>query len=273
MTTMTEPTLTAMPATISEIRPADQGVPMSRLVKVEVRKSIDTRAGKWLLGIMVGGTAVAMAIMIAVGIANDNYYEIADFLLLAGWLIGLLLPVLGILSVTGEWSQRTNMVTFTLEPRRSRIVAAKLITGIVMSLAAAAVGAVIGILALGVFHLAGGATTWSVPVAAIAGFVILQVIGLLTGFAFGMIILNTPAAIVSFFVCNMTVPIVFVAAAANFDRAERIRPWIDFDLAQLPLVSGQFGDVNWTQFAVAGLIWLAIPVAFGIRRTLRAEVK
>jgi len=34
-----------------------------------------------------------------------------------------LLPVLGIMAVTSEWTQRTGLVTHTLEPRRSRILA------------------------------------------------------------------------------------------------------------------------------------------------------
>ena len=41
--------------------------------------------------------------------------------------MGILLPVLGILLVTSEWSQRTAMVTFTLEPSRSRVIAAKFV--------------------------------------------------------------------------------------------------------------------------------------------------
>ena len=38
---------------------------------------------------------------------------------------GFLLPVMGILLVTQEWTQRTGMVTFTLEPHRGKVIAAK----------------------------------------------------------------------------------------------------------------------------------------------------
>ena len=49
---------------------------------------------------------------------------------------GILLPVIGILAVTSEWSQRTALTTFTLVPRRARVIAAKLIAGVVLALIA-----------------------------------------------------------------------------------------------------------------------------------------
>ena len=35
--------------------------------------------------------------------------------------------------VTSEWSQRTAMTTFTLEPRRMRIVLAKMLAGVALT--------------------------------------------------------------------------------------------------------------------------------------------
>ena len=56
--------------------------------------------------------------------------------------MNILLPVLGIMSVTSEWSQRTAMVTFTLEPSRSRFLAAKFVGTLIVALAAVVVGLV-----------------------------------------------------------------------------------------------------------------------------------
>ena len=47
--------------------------------------------------------------------------------------MNILLPVLGIMSVTSEWSQRTAMVTFTLEPSRSRFLAAKFVGTLIVA--------------------------------------------------------------------------------------------------------------------------------------------
>ena len=51
-----------------------------------------------------------MAIMVIVGIVTDEVFGITDFTQVASFLpMGLLLPVLGVLSVTGEWgSARTS---------------------------------------------------------------------------------------------------------------------------------------------------------------------
>ena len=255
-------------------RAVDSSIPMSRLIMVELRKTMNTRAGKWLLATIAGGAAIVMAIMVIVGIVNDEVFGITDFTQVASFLpMGLLLPVLGVLSVTGEWGQRTNIATFTLEPRRSRIVAAKLVTGTILALAATVAALVTGVVALGVFDLFGGAATWNLPMQAVISFALLQLIGVLTGFAFGMLILNTPAAIVSFFAYSFLLPTVFLAGASLWDWAESVRPWIDFNFAQEPLMEGSLSGVNWGQFALTSAIWFVAPVAFGVRRLLRAEIK
>ena len=50
------------------------GIPMSRLIGVELRKSFDTRAGRWLLGTIVGLIQAFNAV------ANANPAEKADLL-------------------------------------------------------------------------------------------------------------------------------------------------------------------------------------------------
>jgi ABC-2 type transport system permease protein len=257
----------------SEHEPDGGRIPIGRLIKVELRKSFDTRAGRWLAGTITGGIAIVMAIMVVVGVVNDEAYGLTDFMQVANFLpMGLLLPVVGVLSVTGEWGQRTNMVTFTLEPRRSRVVVAKLATGVIMALGAALAALAIGLVALGVFDLVGGAASWEFSGQALGAFTLLQLIGVLTGFAFGMLILNTPAAIVSYFAFSFLLPTVFMAGASLWDWAESIRPWADFNYVQEPMMEGSL-DISWAQFAVTTAIWFCAPVALGARRLLRAEIK
>src|SRR3954453_13947366 len=82
-------------------------VPFSTMVKVELRKSYDTRAGFWLL--MTIGIIVVLAETIALLITtiNDDAMSWGDFVAVAAYPTGLLLPVLGIMLVTTEWSQRS----------------------------------------------------------------------------------------------------------------------------------------------------------------------
>ena len=46
----------------------------------------------------------------------------------------ILLPVLGILAITSEWSQRTGLVTFTLAPNRGRVLLAKVTATVILGL-------------------------------------------------------------------------------------------------------------------------------------------
>src|SRR6476646_4963523 len=91
------------------------GIPFSRLYKVELRKSIDTRAGRWLVGITIGAALIAEGIFLAVAAThNDVTAAYGDFVAAAAFVSSILLPVLGIMLVTSEWSQRTAMTTFSL---------------------------------------------------------------------------------------------------------------------------------------------------------------
>ena len=45
----------------------------------------------------------------------------------------LLLPVIGVMAMTSEWTQRTALTTFTLSPRRVRVQLAKFVSAIVLS--------------------------------------------------------------------------------------------------------------------------------------------
>ncbi len=48
----------------------------------------------------------------------------------------MILPIIGILLVSSEWSQRTAVITFTLVPQRTRVLAAKVLAGVVVAIAA-----------------------------------------------------------------------------------------------------------------------------------------
>ena len=98
-----------------------RSLPFGRLVRVELRKTYDTRAGRWLLICMGILTALVMGIQLAVVVVQDISVGYRDFMTSTSFSIAILLPILGILLLTSEWGQRTAMVTFTLEPRRPRV--------------------------------------------------------------------------------------------------------------------------------------------------------
>ncbi|MDY7103798.1 MAG: ABC transporter permease [Actinomycetota bacterium] len=253
---------------------SDDHIPLRRLVTVELRKAVDTRSGRWLLALIAGGTAAVMAIVVVFGISEDLAFTLSDVFQIANLFpMGVLLPVLGVLSVTSEWSQRTNVVTFGHVPRRGRIITAKLLAGVVTALAAAAAALAFGVVALGVLDLLGGSAAWAISAEVLGAFALLQTINLLTGFAFGLLLLSTPASLVVFFAYYFVLPTASGAAAGAWDWAESVLAWIDFNRAQLALTDGSLDGLDWPQLATAAAIWLVAPVALGTRRVLGAEIK
>jgi ABC-2 type transport system permease protein len=251
-----------------------QPTPFSRLVRVELRKTWDTRAGLWLLISTAVLTAAVMVIQLSVVVVQDLQVSYNDFLTSTNFSMALLLPVLGILLLTSEWSQRTAMVTFSLEPRRPLIIAAKFVVGIGLAVAAVLIALVLATICNALYGLlSGDDVVWDLGLANVGGFLLLQVIGMLTGFAFAALLLNSPAAIVLYMVYSFVLPGLFGLGAALIGWFDTIRPWIDFNYAQGPLVDATMTGEDWAHFAVSGFVWLVVPLAIGVGRVLRAEVK
>jgi ABC-2 type transport system permease protein len=251
-------------------------IPFSRLVRTELRKSYDTRSGLWLLISIGVVTALVMVIQLAVVVVQDLSVSYNDFLTSTSFSIGFLLPVLGILLLTSEWSQRTAMVSFSLEPRRGLVVLAKLVVGILYAVAAVVITLLLATLCTAVYGaLSDIPADWDFTVKQTLFFLLLQVIGMLTGFAFAALLLNSPAAIVLFFAYSFILPTIFGIGAELIGWFGDIHPWIDFNNAQVPLfdTDGTVSGEEWAQLAVSGVIWLVIPLAIGFWRVLRAEVK
>jgi ABC-2 type transport system permease protein len=247
--------------------------PFLRLVRVELRKSYDTRAGFWLLAVIGLIVLAAEIIVLAVVTSQDETISFGDFIGVAAFLTSFLLPVLGIMVLTTEWSQRTAMVTFALEPRRPLVILAKAMVGIVLTLATVAVSIVIGLVCNLLYGAIEGQADWTFGWPDFAAFLVTQVLAMLGGFALAALLLNTPAAIVVFFVYKWVLPGIFALGADLVGWFGDIRPWLDFQAAQETIWEWSSSGEDWPQLVVSGLVWLGLPLGFGIWRVLRAEVK
>jgi ABC-2 type transport system permease protein len=237
-------------------------VPFGRLVGVEMRKMADTRAGMWLL--IAIGLITAAAVTIFYFAAPDGQRTFLNFMIATASPQGSLLPVLGILLVTSEWSQRTTLTTFALEPARLRVIWAKVAAALLVGLVAIAVAALATL-------LAGEPGAWeNIGVDDIGKFALLQASGLLMGLAFGLILLNSAAAIVLFFV----LPNVFSFLTNVWSELRDAAPWIDTGTAQQPLfTSPDLTGEQWAQVVTSSALWIALPFLLGLLRVSRAEVK
>ena len=244
------------------------GVPMTRLVRVELRKLVDTRAGAWLLAGLALVTAAGIAIYLFA--ADPSELTFANFVNATILPQATLLPVLGIMAVTGEWTQRTGLVTHTLEPRRGRVLAAKYAaTGIlgllvvVLGLAVAAGGNLLG------SALMGGDGSWAYGLDGLRDTLLYQVLSLLQGLALGTLLMNTAAAIVLYFGLPTAFLFVFSTVHALKDAA----PWIDLAASQNPLLEQAVSGSGWLHLLATTTWWILLPLAAGLWRLLHREIK
>lgn len=240
-----------------------RGVPFHRLVRVEARKMVDTRAGRWMLIVIAALGAFASAALFIWGPDGEQTYE--NFLSMAATPMILLFPVIGVMAATAEWSQRTGLVTFVLEPRRSRVIGAKIAAGGVLSLA---VAAVVALAAVVVNLVAGG--TWTMPNSSLPGVVLALLLCVLQGVAFGFAFLNTPLAVVVLFVA----PNALTMVGGLSETFAKIQPWVDFNGAINLLIGGASGTgEQWAHFSTSVGLWVALPMAIGVWRVMTREVK
>jgi len=250
-------------------------IPLTRLIAVELRKAVNTLASFWLvagIGIIVIGVEGLLLLLVVI---QNGQSSPGDFAVFASYITAVALPVLAIMLVTSEWTQRTAMVTFSLEPRRSRVLIAKYLTCVILTFLAVVMSVVVGFLCALVAQIANpDATTWDFAPELLGGFFVVQTLATSLGFALAALLLNTPAAIVAFVIYRV-IPVSAFGVAANYiDWFSDVRPWIDFEYAQGPLYDLSIsGADEWGQLLVAGMIWLGLPLIFGVLRILRAEVK
>lgn len=245
------------------------GLGFGRLLHAELRKTVDTRAGRWLLIVIVAVTALAMGLVM--WFSREDGAGFMALLTTAVLPQAVLLPVLGILTAASEWSQRTALITFTQEPRRLRVMVAKTLAAVLLGIVVLAVTFVLAALAhvLSVL-VAGGDIDLAVTGALVLNYTVIQVIYILMGVAFGALLLNVPLAIAAFFVLPVVISIVTATVGWLRDRAA----WIDPTMAGIPFAeSSNASAQEWQQLGVTTLIWIVVPLALGLWRVARREIK
>jgi ABC-2 type transport system permease protein len=233
----------------------------SRLTLVELRKMVDTRAGFWLQLLVAAVTLAVVALFCIFGDTDDLIYR--DMFALAVFPASLLLPIIGILLVTSEWTQRTALITFTLVPKRGRVISAKLAAGIVLGLIATAIAAVVAVLAILIVS-----GKWTISVAVFAQIVLLAVTALMSGIAFGAAFLSSAPAIVLYF----ALPTAW-AALGSIPFLNDAADWLDTTRTSDAMTERAISAHEWLQFGTSQLLWLALPLAIGIYRIMRNEIR
>ena len=143
--------------------PVRRRITLYEVTSVELRKMFDTRAGFYLTA-SIGITAL-LATTATILFAPDDELKYSTFATAIGFPMAVILPMIAILSVTSEWSQRSGLTTFTLVPHRNRVILWKAIAAVgvgvisvLLAFAIRALGNVVG------SSITGVDTLWDVTV-------------------------------------------------------------------------------------------------------------
>jgi ABC-2 type transport system permease protein len=249
-----------LPAPISA-RGTHERPGLGRLTLVELRKMTDTRAGFWLL---LATAALTVAVVVIAGFTMEEQdLTLRNFVGIACMPISLLGPVVGILLVTSEWSQRTSLITFTLVPHRSRVLAAKLLAGVALSLIAYQLCLATGLLATAAFD-----GTWSLSGAVIFQNGLSVVLSVIAGIGFGAVLLASAPAIVLFFV----LPTAW-GALGEIHALEGAAKWLDQSRTMADMGDHALSGTEWARVATSVALWVLVPVVLGFWRVKRNDVR
>lgn len=245
----------------ARIEPAT--IPFARLLRVEWGKATDTRAARWLLAI----TGVAtLGIMLAPILARTKIDQTTQhYVQFPAFVLSMLLPVVAILTMTSEWTQRTVLTTFTQEPRRSRVVAAKVAVSGLLALAATAYGALLAAGGVALVEAGGRHVTDNLGWGQLIGFPLFLLANMLLGTAFGAVLHNSAAAIVLVFV---------LPTAFSFlgEAVHSVQQWFDPGTTFGWMVTGDWAG-HGAKMAVSIAVWIVVPLAAGFVRTVQREIK
>ena len=268
MTTVTD----VAPATTAKHRsevatslPPARGQSFLKLVTIELRKSVNTRSGRVLIAAILLIALAALAWQITHLPKGDAGFD--GFLGAASTGVMLLLPVIGVMAMTSEWTQRTALTTFTLSPRRVRVQLAKFVSALVLS---AVVTTAVVLLAFAGTALAGATsgrgTSYAGLGGQLAGGYLTVALNVVMGAAFGAVIAQTAVAILVYFIAPTAWSL---AGPALFkDNAN----WLD--------VFGAFGRIAerdlhgmLPETLVSVGVWIVLPTVLGLWASSRREVK
>ncbi|QBX55346.1 ABC transporter permease [Nocardioides seonyuensis] len=247
-------------------------VPLGRVVRVELRKMFDTRSGFWLMA-----SIVIFALLTMIGVvlfAPDEDLTFYTFAKALGFPMTLVLPMIAALSITGEWSQRTGLSTFTMVPDRSRVLLAKTISSVVVGVVAMFFALAVGVVGnLVGTAIAGTDLVWDVSAVEVFNIVLGSLLCLLTGTMLGMVFRSSAGALVAYLVLALVLPAIAGILSASEPGFVDIQPWVDANWARSFLFEGTPSAEQWAQIGVTTSFWLVLPALLGLRLVLRSEVK
>jgi ABC-2 type transport system permease protein len=267
---------TATVGTADAVTPIDPmrhaTVPLDRLTGVELRKLVDTRSSLWLLDAVPLLTLVVVAGVTLWG--ADDEVKFSSHTTTNMMPLELLLPLVAVLAVTSEWSQRAALTTFVLVPRRGRVMVAKAIAITLVTVVAAA--SVVALSAVGTVvaaQLRGIDAVWDMSLWLTLRLVLSYLVAVAFGFVVGVVIRSTAPAMVTYLAFMFVVPLVSMTVAGLWTWWAENGAWFDLSWSMSFIGGPQVTGEQWAQVGTSSLLWIVLPLAMGLRRLTRAEIR
>ena len=242
----------------------DRRPSLLRLTAVELEKMVNTRSGFWVM-LGIAGATVLLAFLNGIAHAGRQATYIHVFHD-ASQPLAYLLPVLGILLICSEWTQRTALTTFTLVPIRRRVLAAKVNAGLLVSLAAlilSVIASVVVVIAFG--HARHGAG--ALPISVIfQGWVHLAGL-MMIGLAFGTALLASAPAIVAY----LLLPIAFDGAVNTVHGLDGVSTWFNITSFN-PMTLHTLSATEWAHVIATMALWVGAPLLVGLYRVRGRDI-
>ncbi|QGQ19723.1 ABC transporter permease [Cellulomonas sp. JZ18] len=253
---MNRAAVVTQPSAVGEHTP----VPFARLVRVEIRKCLDTRAALTLIASFLAVGTIALVLVLVA--SPEPTLALAA---LPAALLAVALPLLGVLVMTSEWSQRTALVTFWLVPRRSRVLGAKVVATLLTGAALLAVTVVVFLLvSVLVLAVRGEPLRLQDAGSGLAPLLAAGMTGVVFGLAWGALLPWTPVAVLVVVLVPLAVdPLLAVALG---DRAT----WFSSGAVQDALLGG---STPVPALLSSLTLWYVLPLAAGWWVQLRREAR
>lgn len=267
--------MSAPPAAPRGIDPHLGSIPFWREIAVELRKLVGTR-GPWILLGLLALVWIAILAVLVFGETVTFSGSVQAF----GNMTRIFVAILTILLVTSEWGQRSVLTAFTLEPRRERVIAAKLAAALIG--AATLFGLAVALSAV-ITAIRGGSFDGAAEVVRYGG--VRALFDVLMAFAMALAVLNTAGAIVAYLALpDVVVPALLFLLSFSTSGAQpgfeghstlfnTLAPWIYPQDAMSSLNSADIGAQDWAHVLVCAVIWIGIPGLLGVYRVMTSEVK
>ncbi|MFV4913718.1 ABC transporter permease [Microbacterium lacticum] len=240
------------------------GSRLLRALHAELRKVIATRGTRVVLIVLVAAWACAALAIAALTLSGGAGVNVVGALMGMSAFVITLAPILGILIMVGDWQSRDVVTLFALEPRREIVfwakVAAAAITGLVVIVAAGIVAIVASVILAAIAQAPLVVTLTGTNTSEM---LLGSIVAVLTGIAYGAAIPRVAVAVTLALLQGLAIDPLLAIDPSGIGR------W--FRLAAIADLGGDHGAIG--PAVTAGILFVILPIAVGLVRTRRADIR